>query len=134
MKSLMLFAALGLVVCMPLVGGAGGDKDKDSAGKPKYDNRTYVPTADEVILKMFEMGKINKNDVIFDLGCGDGRILYMAAKKFGTRCVGLETNPDRITEAMEQARKYDVGTLVKKAQLARRIDDHALKIAPLTPH
>src|SRR5262249_31649657 len=53
------------------------------------------------------------DDVIFDLGCGDGRILYMAAKKFGSRGVGLELNPVRIREAMDQAEKYKVGTLVE---------------------
>lgn len=111
MKRLMQFAALGLIVCLPLVGGAGDEKK--NTVKPKYANLTYVPTADEVILEMFKMGKIGKDDVIFDLGCGDGRILYMAAKKYGTRGVGLDINPDRIVEAMDQAKKYDVGTLVE---------------------
>src|SRR5262245_49921210 len=74
---------------------AGGEKDKKKF-KPKYDNTTYVPTADEVINKMFEMAKVNQKDVIFDLGCGDNRILYMAATKFGCRGVGIETNPDRV--------------------------------------
>ena len=81
--------------------------------KPKYNNDIYVPTADEVIEKMFEMAKVNKDDVMFDLGCGDGRILYMAAKKYGCHGVGLELNPTRIIEAMDQAKKYDVGTLVE---------------------
>jgi SAM-dependent methyltransferase len=111
MKRLMLTLALGLVAILPLAGQPGGDKE--APGKAKYDNRTYVPTADEVIFKMFEMGKVNKDDVIFDLGCGDGRILYMAAKKYNCRCVGLETNPERIIEAMDQAKKFDVGTLVE---------------------
>lgn len=93
--------------------GEGTDDDLDVAGKPKYNDPTYLATADEVILKMFEMGNIGKDDVIFDLGCGDGRILYMAAQKFGCRGVGLETNPQRIAEAMHQAKKYDVGRLVE---------------------
>jgi len=104
-------AALAALVCLPLWSGA--QDEKENLGKAKYDNRTYVPTADEVINKMFEMGKVGKDDVLFDLGCGDGRILYMAAKKFGARGVGLELNPDRIVEAMDQARKYNVGTLVE---------------------
>jgi cyclopropane fatty-acyl-phospholipid synthase-like methyltransferase len=84
--------------------------------EPKYSNPTYVPTADEVINKMFEMAKVNKSDVIFDLGCGDGRILYMAAQKYGTFGVGVELNPVRIREAMDQAEKYKVGTLVEIRQ------------------
>lgn len=84
--------------------------------EPKYNNPTYVPTADAVINKMFEMAKVNKDDVIFDLGCGDARILFMAAKKFGARGVGVELNPVRIREAMDQAQseKYsNLGTLVE---------------------
>jgi SAM-dependent methyltransferase len=90
---------------------AGGDKDKskDKKFKPKYDNTTYVPTADEVIEKMFEMAKVTDKDIIFDLGCGDNRILYMAAKKFGCRGVGVEINPDRVREAMDQYEKYNDG-------------------------
>ena len=77
--------------------------------EPKYANTTYVPTADEVINKMFEMAKVNKDDVLFDLGCGDNRILYMAATKFGCRGVGVEINPDRIRESMDQYEKYNKG-------------------------
>ncbi len=80
---------------------------------PVYDNPTFVPTADEVIEKMFELAKLGKDDVLFDLGSGDGRVLYQAAKKFGCRGVGLELNPVRIREAMDQAEKYQVGTLVE---------------------
>ncbi|MBI1831637.1 MAG: class I SAM-dependent methyltransferase [Planctomycetes bacterium] len=85
------------------------DKSKDDKFKPKYDDTTYVPTADEVIEKMFEMAKVNEKDVIFDLGCGDNRILYMAAKKFGCRGVGIDINPDRIREAMDQYEKFNGG-------------------------
>lgn len=94
------------LLALPLAGMGQGKKETE---KPKYSNLTYVPTADEVIEKMFEMGKINKDDVIFDLGCGDGRILYMAAKKFGCRGVGLDINPERIKEAMDQSIKFNIG-------------------------
>src|SRR5262245_40262057 len=116
MKRLILFTAMTLIALVPFLSlgvSSAQDKKEDKDTKPKYSNLTYVPTADEVILKMFEMGKINKDDVIFDLGCGHGRILYMAAKKYGARGVGLDINPERIVEAMDQAKKYDVGTLVE---------------------
>ena len=78
------FFAIGLVV---LLGGltTGGEKNKGKDDKkfdPKYANTTYVPTADEVIYKLFDMAKMNENDVLFDLGCGDNRVCYMAAKKY----------------------------------------------------
>jgi cyclopropane fatty-acyl-phospholipid synthase-like methyltransferase len=112
-KQALRLGAVLVVLLVAFQAGAGdkkGGKDKDD---PKYSNFTYVPTADEVIEKMFEMGKVNKNDVIFDLGCGDGRILFMAAKKFGSHGVGIDLNPERIREAMDQAKKYDVGTKVE---------------------
>src|SRR5438309_6412601 len=121
LKQPLRLGALLLVFSLAFaIGGAGsvgsaGEKKKGD--EPKYSNFTYVPTADEVIEKMFEMGKVNKNDVIFDLGCGDGRILFMAAKKFGARGVGLELNPVRIREAMDQYEKFnksnEIGTLVE---------------------
>jgi hypothetical protein len=87
----------------------GREKEKGNGKKddPKYNNPTFVPTADEVIEKMFEMAKVNKDDVIFDLGCGDNRICFMAAKKYRCRGVGIETNPVRIREAMDMFDKYN---------------------------
>ena len=77
----------------------------------------YVPTDQAVVDKMLDMAKVTKKDVVFDLGCGDNRILYMAAEKFGARGVGLELNPDRIKEAMDQYTKRGgidkLGTLVE---------------------
>jgi SAM-dependent methyltransferase len=92
-----------------LTTGGEKEKGKDKKFEPKYAVTTYVPTADEVIAKMFEMAKVNKNDVLFDLGCGDNRILYMAAKKYGCRGVGIEINPDRIRESMDQYEKFNDG-------------------------
>jgi cyclopropane fatty-acyl-phospholipid synthase-like methyltransferase len=103
----MMKRALGLsvfAICLALLTAGlttGGEKAKSKAKDPKYNNPTFVPTADEVIAKMFEMAKVNEKDVIFDLGCGDNRICFMAAKKFGCRGVGLDLNPVRIREAMD---------------------------------
>jgi cyclopropane fatty-acyl-phospholipid synthase-like methyltransferase len=112
LKQTLRLGALLVIFSLAFTAGAG-EKQKGSKDEPKYSNFTYVPTADEVIEKMFEMGKVNKNDVIFDLGCGDGRILFMAAKKFGAHGVGIDLNPQRIEEAMGQFKKYDTGTLVE---------------------
>ena len=68
----------------------------------------YVPTEPAVIEKMFEMAKVTKDDVVFDLGCGDGRIVIQAAKKFGCRGVGVEFNPTRIAEARALLEKSGV--------------------------
>ena len=102
-----IFAGALVVLTTGLSAGGDKTKAKDTKDDPKYNNPTFVPTADEVIEKMFEMGKVGKNDVIFDLGCGDNRICFMAAKKFGSRGVGIETNPVRIREAMDMFDKYN---------------------------
>jgi cyclopropane fatty-acyl-phospholipid synthase-like methyltransferase len=123
--SLSLFAVMLAVFSAGI--DAGGKKDKKD--DPKYNNPTFVPTADEVIEKMFEMGKVNKDDMIFDLGCGDNRICFMAAKKFGCRGVGIETNPIRIREAMDMFDKYNkddaisFGTAVKLPLVETRHGD-----------
>jgi cyclopropane fatty-acyl-phospholipid synthase-like methyltransferase len=108
LKRALLFSVFAVVAAVFITTGPTTAQDKkDKKDDPKYNNPTFVPTADEVIYKMFEMGKINKNDVIFDLGCGDNRICFMAAKKFGSRGVGIETNPVRIREAMDMFDKYN---------------------------
>jgi SAM-dependent methyltransferase len=72
----------------------------------------YVPTPQPVVDKMLEMAKVTKKDVLYDLGCGDGRIPVTAAKRYGAKAYGVDLDPDRIDEAMENVRKNDVGKLV----------------------
>ncbi len=76
----------------------------------------YVPTPDEVVEAMLQVAKVTKNDVIYDLGCGDGRIPVTAAKKFGARGVGIDIDPQRIKEANENVQKNGVGDKVKILQ------------------
>ncbi|HWI37816.1 MAG TPA: class I SAM-dependent methyltransferase [Burkholderiales bacterium] len=72
----------------------------------------FVPTPQEVVDKMLEMAKVGKDDVLYDLGSGDGRIPVTAAKRFGIRAVGIDIDPQRIAEANENARKNGVTKLV----------------------
>lgn len=72
----------------------------------------YVPTPDNVVAKMLEVAKVGKSDVLYDLGCGDGRIVITAAKRFGIKGKGFDIDPDRIKESTENARKAGVENLV----------------------
>lgn len=72
----------------------------------------FVPSPAEVVDAMLELANVKKTDVVYDLGCGDGRIVIEAAKRFGARGVGIDIDPDRIREARENARKAGVETLV----------------------
>ena len=62
----------------------------------------FVPTPEEVVDAMLKVAKVTKNDVVYDLGSGDGRIPVTAAQKYGARAVGLDIDPVRIREANER--------------------------------
>lgn len=68
----------------------------------------YVPTPEEVVEAMLAMAEVNKDDVLYDLGCGDGRIVITAAKNFGCRGIGIDIDPQRIKECRENANKAGV--------------------------
>ncbi len=72
----------------------------------------YVPSPMEIVDKMLEMAGVTSNDIVYDLGCGDGRIVVQAAKKFGAKGVGIDLNEERVREAKENVAKADVGHLV----------------------
>ncbi|MDT8300436.1 MAG: methyltransferase domain-containing protein [Sedimentisphaerales bacterium] len=72
----------------------------------------YVPTPQEVVDKMLEMAEIKEGDVVYDLGCGDGRIVVTAAKRYGVKAVGFDINPKRVRESLENVRKNNVEHLV----------------------
>jgi ubiquinone/menaquinone biosynthesis C-methylase UbiE len=73
----------------------------------------YVPTPMETVRKMLDLGKVDKKDMVYDLGCGDGRIVVTAAKERGARGVGIDLNPQRIAEANRNAEEAGVAQRVK---------------------
>lgn len=73
----------------------------------------YVPTPEDVVEKMLEMAQIDKGDILYDLGCGDGRIVITAAKKYGIRGVGVDIDPKRISESNANALYAGVEDLVE---------------------
>ena len=76
----------------------------------------YVPTSPELVDAMLKLAGVNKNDVVYDLGCGDGRVVITAAKEKGARGVGVDIDSERITEATENAEKAGVADLVQFRQ------------------
>jgi cyclopropane fatty-acyl-phospholipid synthase-like methyltransferase len=73
----------------------------------------YVPTPMPVVEAMLNMANVTSSDVVYDLGCGDGRIPIMAAQKYGARGVGIDIDPQRIAEANENAKAAGVTGRVK---------------------
>jgi SAM-dependent methyltransferase len=78
--------------------------------EPKKPDVIYVPTPPEVVAKMLELAQVTKDDVVYDLGCGDGRIV-VAAAKLGCRAFGFDVDPQRIAESKENVEKNGVGNL-----------------------
>ena len=77
----------------------------------------YVSTPDEVVAEMLRIANVDKDDVVYDLGCGDGRIVITAAKKYGCRGVGIDIDPERIRESRENAIKEGVSDRVRFIQM-----------------
>jgi precorrin-6B methylase 2 len=116
---------LGGVLCLPLA--VRGQEKKDPDKDEKFSCRIiYVPTDQQVVEKMLDMAKVKKDDIVFDLGCGDGRIVCTAAKKYGAKGVGVDIDPARIKDCMETMKKFEV----TKEQVDIRQGD-ALKVKDL---
>jgi ribosomal protein L11 methylase PrmA len=76
----------------------------------------YVPTPEAVVEAMLQVAGVTKNDIVYDLGCGDGRIPVTAARKYGARGIGIDIDPQRIKEANENVAKNNVGDRVTIVQ------------------
>lgn len=76
----------------------------------------YVPTPQTVVDEMLKLAAVTKDDVVYDLGSGDGRIVITAAKKYGARGVGIDISSDRVSEANANAHEAGVTDRVKFVQ------------------
>ena len=104
----MLLAGLMVVVeaVIPVSAQQAGVKLRDP-------DVIYVPTPQEVVDAMLALANVTANDVVYDLGSGDGRIPITAAQKYGARATGIDINPQRIQEANENLAKAGVGNKVR---------------------
>jgi SAM-dependent methyltransferase len=75
-------------------------------------NTPYVTTPPQIVGAMLDLAGVRSGDTVYDLGCGDGRIVISAAKTYGARGVGIDINPARIEEARANARSAGVTDLV----------------------
>lgn len=76
----------------------------------------FVPSTVELTEAMLELAKVTREDVVYDLGSGDGRLVIMAAQKYGARGVGVEIDPKLVRLSRENARKAGVADRVKFIQ------------------
>ncbi|MBC8355851.1 MAG: methyltransferase domain-containing protein [Planctomycetes bacterium] len=76
-------------------------------------NAPFITTADVIVDKMVEVAKISSDDVVYDLGCGDGRLVITAALKYGCHGVGIDIEPERVAEAKANVKLHGVEDLVE---------------------
>jgi SAM-dependent methyltransferase len=86
---------------------------QDDASPSRIPDVPYVPTSQKVVEAMLEMAKVGPNDVVYDLGSGDGRIPIAAARKFGAKGVGVDINPSLVAEATQNAKEAEVSDKVR---------------------
>ncbi len=101
----------GLLVSQPLPAAEAA-----AAKDAKVPDVVYVPTPHDVVAKMFELAEVKKGDVVYDLGCGDGRIVVEAAKNRHCRAMGFEIDDERVAEARKNVKKAKVENLAKIEQ------------------
>ena len=102
-----------LLVTSALYGQQAAQETKADVKKKKTPDVIFVPTPQDVVEKMLELVEVKKEDLVYDLGCGDGRIVVTAAKKYGCHAVGFDVDPERIKESLENVAKNKVQDLVK---------------------
>ncbi|MBA3254725.1 MAG: class I SAM-dependent methyltransferase [Pseudomonadota bacterium] len=105
-------AALAFTHALPLgLIGTARAQAQDEIARPL--DVPYVPTPVPVVDAMLDMAQVGKADIVYDLGCGDGRIVVRAATRFGCQGVGVDLNPERVKEAKANAARARVSELTR---------------------
>ncbi len=123
-RKFMLFVAL-VVWLLPLAAWAA---TSDEEGGGRTPDVVYVGTPSDVVTKMLDLAEVTKDDVLYDLGCGDGRIMVRAAKLYGCRAIGYDINPVRVRESLENIQRNNVQDLVT----VQRRDVFTVDLTPAT--
>ena len=111
-RSIRLRCGLAGVAVAAVAGLAFAPPAAGQAAKPRRPDVYYVATPQEVVDAMLDVAQVTRNDIVYDLGCGDGRIVITAALR-GARGVGIDIDPLRIREANAQARDANVDDRVQ---------------------
>lgn len=107
---------VGLLLVLPALTWAD-DKEAQKKEQDRDPDVIFVPTPLPVVEKMLELAEVTKDDIVYDLGCGDGIIVCTAAKKYGCKAFGFDIDPQRIKESKERVARdklEDLVTIEKK--------------------
>ncbi len=116
--------SVGILLCLMLIGNAcsrynvrpGFDSAEHKIEEIRQPDILFVPTPYDVVEKMLELAEVKRSDLLYDLGCGDGRIVITAATKYGCKCVGYDIDPVRVTESLDNVKKQNMQRLVRIEQ------------------
>jgi SAM-dependent methyltransferase len=101
----------------------GDEISSQPTESPLYILAPFVPTPPGVVGRMLQLGAVTSDDTVYDLGCGDGRIVIEAARKYGAQGVGVDIEPYRVAESQANAKAAGVEELVTfKQQDALSVD------------
>ena len=120
------------LVLLLVLGGVAAAQPQSESSHPLIGNSNwlspYVPTPMRVAEKMLELAEVNSSDVVYDLGSGDGRIVILAAQKFGARAMGVELDEKLVRESSARIAALGLG---KRANVIRA-DMFATDLRPAT--
>lgn len=102
-------------LCLLIAFSISSTCDLNRADEPKSvaDTAIHVPTPAVIVAKMLEVARLNKDDLLYDLGCGDGRIVIAAAKDYGCRAVGFDIDERKVQQSKENVKSHRVEKLVR---------------------
>ncbi len=109
-------ALLGVAIFWPASGAGAAQEVGQSPSPARKPDVWFVPTPHDVVQKMLELAGVKPPDVVYDLGCGDGRIVIAAARKYGCKAVGIELDPKLAEQSRAGAREARVEHLVRIEQ------------------
>jgi ribosomal protein L11 methylase PrmA len=111
--SRMMIIAIILAIVPASIGAAKKEQKTQDMRTPDV---VYVGTPYDLVSMMLKMANVKKNDLVYDLGCGDGRMLVLAAQKYGSRGVGYDIDPERVQASRDNAARNKVAKLVEIIQ------------------
>lgn len=110
-KQLIIIAVLLLITAIPLIA-----EEQEEPQWIQTPDVVYVGTPYDIVSEMLHMAEVKKDDLVVDLGCGDARMLVLAAQKYGTHGIGYEIDPEMVRASRWNAEKNNVADLVKIIQ------------------
>ena len=111
-KQFILITSLLMLAVVPL----SGKENKDEPVFIQTPDVVYVGTPYDIVSQMLHMADVKKNDTVVDLGCGDARMVVLAAQKYGSKGIGYEIDPVMVRESRKNAEKNNVSDLVEIIQ------------------